>query len=183
MSERQMGYRTKICIGCGAEYQPTGSCQRFCVKCTWRAASEWRAAHPGYDARHAAALRLAHPDFNKKWNATWAATHPGASAERWDKWYAAHPGAKAADWAIWKANNQGKMTVYQRKAEAKRRAFGFHPLNKFFEGSDAHHLNQSDVVYIPQELHRSVWHSQTTGQGMEQINALAMTWLTSESIQ
>jgi len=30
---------------------------------------------------------------------------------------------------------------------------------------------------MPKDLHRSVWHNQWTGQGMEQINAIAYNFL------
>jgi len=55
-----------------------------------------------------------------------------------------------------------------------RRDLGFNPLNECFRGSEAHHINNNDVVYILKELHRSIWHCLKTGKGMERINQLAM---------
>ena len=62
----------------------------------------------------------------------------------------------------------------------KRRGMGFKPLNKSFEGSVAHHLDETYVVYIPEELHRSVWHCLETDEGMEKINSLAMNFISEE---
>jgi hypothetical protein len=74
----------------------------------------------------------------------------------------------------WKGGKQ----ISWPKRRAKRRILGFVLLNTRFEGSEGHHINRSDVIYIPKELHRSIYHRQTDGLGMEQINALATSWLT-----
>jgi len=81
--------------------------------------------------------------------------------------------------AVWRGGTQ----VWTRKSKAKRRMLGFVPMNQPFDGCEAHHINQSDIIYIPSELHRSISHNQWTGRGMEQINALATAWLTSELTQ
>lgn len=59
-------------------------------------------------------------------------------------------------------------------AEERRRGFGFIPLNEKFPGSDAHHLDTHFVLYIPKELHQLVYHNVMTGQGMNEINNLAI---------
>ena len=64
-----------------------------------------------------------------------------------------------------------------KKHSHKRRQLGFVPLNKYFKGSEAHHINKNDVIYIPKEIHRSVWHNIWTWQGMEQINKLAIEFI------
>jgi hypothetical protein len=74
----------------------------------------------------------------------------------------------------WKGGEQ----VWTRKHSAKRRTLGFHPLNSSFPGSDAHHINQNDVIHIPHELHCSTYHNQHTGQGMAEMNMLAEQFLT-----
>jgi len=74
----------------------------------------------------------------------------------------------------WRRDNPGKMReIYKRKAN-NRRDLGFNPLNEYFEGSDAHHINKRDVIYIPQELHQSISHCLKTGINMGKINRLAM---------
>jgi len=61
---------------------------------------------------------------------------------------------------------------YQRKF-AKRRAYGFEPLNKWFKGSEAHHVDKDLVIFIPKEMHASIWHRQNDSESMKIINNLA----------
>jgi hypothetical protein len=75
---------------------------------------------------------------------------------------------------------KGGRTVWTRKQKAKRRALGFTPLNSCFIGCEGHHINKSDVIYLPRKLHRSITHNQWTGKGMAQINALAGQYLTED---
>lgn len=65
----------------------------------------------------------------------------------------------------------------KRRHRAKRRTLGFFPLNSPFPRSEGHHLDMYRVLYIPQELHRSVRHNVWTGKNMEKINALAFAWV------
>ena len=87
----------------------------------------------------------------------------------------------------WRENNQEHRRVYEnqyhqteegkmvvRKKNCNRRILGFNPLNEYFEGSEAHHINKNDVVYVLKELHRSIFHCLKTGLNMEKINKLAM---------
>lgn len=62
---------------------------------------------------------------------------------------------------------------------------GYEPINKWFKGSDCHHLRYSKtykeqdnslVIYTPRKLHRSIWHNGNTGQGMKAINMLLLEW-------
>lgn len=74
--------------------------------------------------------------------------------------------------------------IVKIKSGNKRRRLGCNPINKHFKGSHYHHLMRSvngtidtDIgIYIPEKLHRSVWHNGNTGQGMEEINKLAIEW-------
>jgi hypothetical protein len=78
--------------------------------------------------------------------------------------------------ALWKCG----IPVSRRKHTAKRRTLGFTPLNSWFSGCEGHHINKSDVIYLPRKLHRSISHNQWTGKGMTQINALAGQYLTED---
>jgi hypothetical protein len=80
----------------------------------------------------------------------------------------------------WFMENPEKARVIGSRKVAKRRALGFVPLNSFFVDSDAHHINKNDVIYIPRELHRSVYHNIWTGKGMDAINKLAGAFLTED---
>jgi len=74
-------------------------------------------------------------------------------------------------------NKSPKGKEVMKKHRAKRRELGFEPLNKPFENCHAHHVNSEEVIYIPVELHRSVFHNLETGVGMEEMNNLAITFL------
>ena len=66
---------------------------------------------------------------------------------------------------------------FSRKYKARRKNMGFVELNTKFENSHAHHVDNEQVVYIPEKLHRSVSHNLKTGRGMQTINALAFKYL------
>ena len=74
---------------------------------------------------------------------------------------------------LWK----GGARVYGRKSRAKRRLLGFTPLNSWFPGCEAHHINPQDVIYMPKALHRSIYHRQRDSRGMAEMNVLALQWL------
>ena len=80
--------------------------------------------------------------------------------------------AKIAAWH-WK----GGQKIADARSQAKRKTYGFNPLNPPFSGGDGHHVNQNDVIYIPHTLHLSVHHNQHTGRGMAQMNAIAYNYL------
>ena len=71
-------------------------------------------------------------------------------------------------------NYKGGYNKARARSQEKRRSFGFIPLNDKFPGSDAHHLDTHFVLYILSELHNSVYHNVMTGQGMKEINDLAI---------
>src|SRR5659263_782454 len=73
---------------------------------------------------------------------------------------------------------RGGPRVSSRRGKAKRRVLGFIPLNSWFVGCEGHHINKSDVIYLPRKLHRSIWHNHWPRQGMAEINALAGAFLT-----
>ena len=70
-----------------------------------------------------------------------------------------------------------KGKVVKRKKEAKRRLLGFFPLNKYFEGSEVHHVSQNFIIYIPENIHQKNHHSIWTWRGMDIINKLAFEFL------
>ena len=77
----------------------------------------------------------------------------------------------------WRKDNPKKAKEHNKKAKYQRRHLGFFPLNEYFEGSHAHHISQNFVIYIPEEIHKSIWHCLQTGKNMEQINKLAIEFL------
>jgi RNase P subunit RPR2 len=63
----------------------------------------------------------------------------------------------------------------------RRRGYGCEPLNEYFDGSHFHHLhidnNHSIGIYIPENLHRSIYHNSVTWEGMDEMNELAFKYL------
>ena len=50
-------------------------------------------------------------------------------------------------------------------------------LNKWFLGSNLHHLFKKVVAFIPEEIHKSVYHNLEVGIGMTEINKLAIDYV------
>ena len=75
--------------------------------------------------------------------------------------------------ALWKGGRKMAMA----RIKSKHRSFDFIPLNEYFEGADAHHIDKVYVIYVPKEMHRSINHSVLKNKNMDEINALAMNYL------
>ena len=54
-------------------------------------------------------------------------------------------------------------------------------LNDYFPTSELHHLNDKYGVYIPKDLHHSVFHNLKKNINMDRINALALKYLDSHN--
>ena len=93
---------------------------------------------------------------------TWIKNNP-------EKWKKSHTKAVKK----WIKNNPKAV----KKFRNKRRGLGFEPLNKPFEGAEAHHITKDMVVYIPKEIHRSVTHNIFTGKNMDVINGKTLVWV------
>ena len=74
-------------------------------------------------------------------------------------------------------NKTEKGKVTRQRVKARRRDLGFKPLNNYFEGSEAHHLDETNIIYIPKEVHQSIWHCLETGENMKEINSYAMNYI------
>lgn len=65
-----------------------------------------------------------------------------------------------------------------REHKAKRyRQLGFNPMNNWFVGSEGHHINKEDIIYIPKWLHRFIYHNVYIGYHMDLINNLVFEYL------
>ena len=124
---------------------------------------------------------------------TYADTHKEETRQRQHSWYTrnrdkvlARQNAYNADHRTesimradaWAKKNPGRKVEILKKERARRRGLlGFRPLNAYFIGSDAHHVDEVNVIHIPTRLHQQVRHNLRTGRNMAQINALAIGWL------
>jgi hypothetical protein len=144
----------RVCPICGQEYFPTSPSQKYCLGCRKegkrRVHRLWKKGW-GQEKK----------DIKKMANKQWKKDNP-VKAKKWDR---EHPDMVRAE---------------RRQTKAKRRILGFAPMNQPFDNCEGHHLNQTDVVYIPKDLHRSIPHNVFTGKNMERINALACAWVTED---
>ena len=96
-------------------------------------------------------------------------------------------GSKMANASLrWRKKNPLIVKTLNKKARARRNKWGFNPLNEYFGGSHGHHLhinNNSDVMYIPKELHNSIRHSYNNLESMNEINDAAFKWYYSQNIE
>lgn len=76
-----------------------------------------------------------------------------------------------------------KGKINNANYRARRRTFGFIPLNQWFNGSHGHHIDRGRVIYIPKELHRSIWHSVLQNRGMNKINLAAVRFLKTNELK
>ncbi len=52
-----------------------------------------------------------------------------------------------------KYNHSPKGKILRAKQRALRKRYGYNMLNVYFPGSVGHHVNDMDVVFIPEEIH------------------------------
>ena len=74
-----------------------------------------------------------------------------------------------------------------RKYKYKRRGWGTpQPINNWFENSHLHHLHLNRdhqiCIYIPEVLHKSVWHAYNKPETMFKINRKALEWLATQDM-
>ena len=79
------------------------------------------------------------------------------------------------------------MRKYRQKTKAKRRGWRTpNPINKYFKNSHLHHLHLNNdhriAIYIPIDLHKSIWHTYNRPETMVIINKLAFEWLATQDI-
>lgn len=57
------------------------------------------------------------------------------------------------------------------------------PLNDPFPNCERHHIDEVHVIHIPKHIHHTHPHNRWTGEGMEEINKIAATYLKTTSIK
>ncbi len=73
---------------------------------------------------------------------------------------------------------KGKESL-KRSHVKRKRQLGFSPINDYFKDSDAHHINKTDIIYIPAALHESHYgHRLDIPETMHEINKVAFQYLT-----
>ena len=94
------------------------------------------------------------------------------------QWYEQNKEKKDQQTKAWMKSHIERWREIERKVQSKRRrGLDFIPLNEWFEGCEAHHVDKERVIYIPKEIHQSIRHNVWTGENMDEINALAFNYL------
>jgi len=180
-------YKIKICARCGKEFKPTGSNQKYCEECilivtrerNTKNAQKWRQANPERANETATRWRKRHPNRVKEVVKKWKERH----LDKVIQWRKEHPDEIREEVKQWRKENPDKVRGYAKKQSNRRhRDLGFIPLNEYFEGSDAHHINKNEVIYIPKKYHRSICHCLETGKNMALINSIAWDYLIESKI-
>ena len=114
-----------------------------------------------------------HRDEKLAYNKLYRETHKDKKLAYDKLYYERNKDKKRQQAKAWQENHREQNREIVRKHSFKRRSLGFVPLNKPFEGSEAHHICMTFVIYIPKDMHRSIKHSVWTGKNMEEINKLA----------
>lgn len=145
------------------------------MKAYWLAHAEHKRE---YDKTHAEdrkvykkAWHLAHREESISRNKAWRLARP----DYYKAYYLAHKEEARQAERAYKRTPKGKK--YTQKRNAIRRQLNFIPLNKPFKGSHAHHIDRERVIYIPKELHISIWHSVLKNRNMDKINTMAVRFL------
>lgn len=115
-----------------------------------------------------------HPDKKKEHNKKWQRENPGYKKEYNKQFRLENPEYDRKWWQT----EKGKSNT--RKQNANRRDLGSIELNEPFVDSEFHHIDEEHGIHIPKELHQSIRHNVRTGQGMEDINAIAFGYITEE---
>ena len=149
----------KQCKKCGAtDRYPSGRCHPCAVE---------------FNIKY----RILHPEANAKACAKYSNTHPEVAARTTAKYRSLHREECEKYNIEWRAKNLDRVKVMYAKHTSKRRCLGYKPLNIWFHGSEGHHIGRDYVIFIPKELHRSVYHDFFKGINMKEINALALDFL------
>ena len=98
-------------------------------------------------------------------------------------WNQAHPDLRRAIKSKSNEAHPDEMRASFRKHSAKHRLLGYVPLNAPFVGCEGHHVDNEQVINMPKALHRSVYHRQSDGRGMAQINAIAYNFLFKQEVE
>jgi len=73
-------------------------------------------------------------------------------------------------------SDNGKMSISKTQSKRKR-DMGFIPLNEYQLNHAGHHINKDYVIYIPYNIHNSIYHNHKLPETMVDINNYAFEYL------
>jgi len=137
---------------------------------------KWRVEHSEYVKK----WWIEHPEKRKQYSKKWRIRHLRERNEYMKRWWAEHPEKRNQQKRKWRKEHPEKTKEIARLELARRKRD--YPtniiLNEYFEGSHLHHLTPWVAIYIPDEMHKSIWHNLRTGKNMYEINRKALDfWL------
>lgn len=179
----------KTCSVCGdpiSERARSGMCKRCRHKVYYEAnTKKAAAANKVYREKNKEAIAARHKawlDANPEKVAAQQKKYRDENPEKvkaWAKVYRDENPAKVkARNSTWRDENPDKAREHRHERRKYLSSYaGCKKLNQWFPGCEFHHLAPDTGVHVPATLHRSASHSLKTGEGMEEMNALAMEWL------
>ncbi len=118
---------------------------------------QWYQEHPGYQKEY----KQENEDHIKEYNKQYAIENKEKILENNRKY---------------KKTPDGKITSMKYIAK-RRRELGYNPLNEWFEGCEGHHLDNVNIIHVPEDLHQLISHNQYNSKNMDIINLRAWDFL------
>ena len=132
-------------------------------------AKQWRKKYPEYIRQ----WKNVHPDYDKLWHKIHLEKAKEDGRQNSKQYYKIHSKQVRQRTKQYQLEHPEKISEYN----AKHRKLGFIPLNSYHEEDEFHHIDKTYGIYIPKAIHKSVYHNQSTKQGMDEINAVAWNYL------
>jgi len=144
--------------------------------------AKYRLTHLEKRRAESVAWLLANPEKGREATKKYRLTHKEKMRNSCKKWRLNNPEKLKAGIDKWQLANPNKVKEAKSKNKAKRKQFGFIPLNNYFNDSNGHHIDSERVIYIPTEMHEYNRHSVLKDRGMAKINTLSFNWLEAEEL-
>lgn len=136
---------------------------------------EYQQAHPEKRSEYYKRYSQAHPEKARERNKRYRQTHLEKEQERYKQYYQTHLEKERERSNQYNTKHPDKV----RERIYTKRGKRFSPINIFKPGYSAHHLylesNNAFCVYIPEFVHSFYPHNSKTWEGMDTINAVALS--------
>jgi len=77
----------------------------------------------------------------------------------------------------------GSKLANSKSINKRNRELGFNPINEYYINLEGHHVNKTDIIYIPKEWNHIVYHNVHTGKNMFIVNSYAYFFMLQQNIQ
>lgn len=177
-----------VCKKCANEYDKKYREKHPEIIKEWRANNSerekktskiWYENHRTQEIKRMKKWRELNPEKSKEYYALRRYNHADDDLKRYKRYREEHPDKDKE----WLKTPNGKES--RTRTRSKRRNLGHAPINKWFKGSEAHHLRYSKnieeqdndiTLYVPRKLHQSIHHNGNTGKNMKEINIACLEW-------